>query len=294
MIPEVSAIIPSYNEGERIIVACLKVLEILSRLGCQAEIIPVSDGSTDGSPEDLRALAAEIPQIRPIIYRENRGKGAAVRAGILATRGQKVFFTDADLAAPAEEVPHLLRALDTFPVVIGSRTVPGARILVPQPWQRRLGGYLFRWLVEWAFSLGIADTQCGFKGFRQEAARDIFRRCRVNGFAFDVEILLWARRLGYKIYELPIDWRDGGRSSVRPATAAAMLVDVWRLKLANPAQRAVNKGMIGPGVRAGKDRALSSHKIHKIKVGFVGRKNRIFPGREVAATAGRSDNRAAP
>lgn len=292
MMPEVSAIIPSYNEGERIIVACLKVLETLSRLGCQAEIIPVSDGSTDGSPEDLRALAAEIPQIRPIICQENRGKGAAVRAGILSARGQKVFFTDADLATPVAEIPLLLSLLDSFPIVIGSRAVRGAHILEPQPWQRRLSGHLFRWLVEWVFSLEIADTQCGFKGFRQEVARDIFSRCRVDGFAFDVEILLWARRLGYKIYELPICWRDGGRSSVRPATAAAMLVDVWRLKLANPARRAVNKGMSGPGVRAGKDRALSRHKIHK--GGFAGRKNRIFPGREVVAMAGRADNRVAP
>lgn len=217
--PWLSVVIPAYNEERRLPFTLGAILANLRGRLRPFEIVVADDGSVDGTA----ALAAAAgPEVRALRL-PHGGKGSAVRAGVLASSGELVLVTDADLSTPIEELDRLLAALDRCDVAIGSRNVAGARVAVRQGADRRLMGRVFNLLVRALLLPGLRDTQCGVKLFRREVAHAVFERCRSDGFAFDVEALWLARRLGYRVAEVAVEWRNSPDSRVRP------LVDVPRM-----------------------------------------------------------------
>jgi dolichyl-phosphate beta-glucosyltransferase len=211
-----SIVIPAYNEEKRIGASLEKIVAYLAGRPFTAELVAVDDGSTDRTAGVVReTLEGRIPY-RLIRFDANHGKGAAVKAGVLASAGRAVLFTDADLSTPIEELDKFLPRLDEgYDVVIGSRAIPGCDIRVPQARPRQAMGKFFNRLVRLFVMKGCRDTQCGFKLFRREAALDLFSRLGTSGFAFDVEVLLLARKLGCRVAEVPVVWCDSPPSRVR-------------------------------------------------------------------------------
>jgi dolichyl-phosphate beta-glucosyltransferase len=229
-----SIVIPALNEEKRL-PDTLAAIERWCQLNLEgAEIIVVDDGSSDRTSDVARELAARSPPpvtIRVLRNATNRGKGASVRAGILAAAEPYVLMSDADLSTPIEEVEKLASAIHHRDVAIGSRAARGADIQVHQPLHRELMGKTFNKLVQLLVTGGIRDTQCGFKLFRREVAQQIFSRTRVDRFAFDVEVIYLARKLGYRIEEVPVVWRNSPASTVDPVRdAARMFVDLLRIR----------------------------------------------------------------
>lgn len=222
--PRYSVVIPAYNEAGRL-PRTLELVNIFLRSGqWPHEILVVDDGSQDRTAEVVRAFAAVHPEVRLLQQPRNRGKGAAIQAGVAATRGELVLFSDADLSTPIEELPRLEAALaDGAAVAIASRAVAGARIEEHQPFYREWMGKSFNRMVQWLVLPGLHDTQCGFKLFRGEAARALFPQLTIPGFGFDVEVLYVARRQGLVIREVPVAWRNSRQSKVSP------LRDAWRM-----------------------------------------------------------------
>jgi dolichyl-phosphate beta-glucosyltransferase len=222
-------VIPAYNEARRLPRTLERLASYLDgRLSY--ELLVVDDGSRDGTADAARGAVAPPPSV--LRHEPNRGKGYAVRQGMAAARGERVLMTDADLSSPIEELPRLMAALDGgYQVAIGSRAAPGAQIEVHQPWRREWSGRAFNVCVRLLALPGIADTQCGFKLFDGEAARQVFPRCRLDGFAFDVEALFVARRLGYRIAEVPVRWRNDDATRVSLLAGARAFADLARLRL---------------------------------------------------------------
>lgn len=215
--PYLSIIVPAYNEEARLAPTLTAMLDYLRARGHPFEIIVVDDGSTDGTSELVRGFADDMPEVRLLRLAENRGKGYAVRSGVVNACGARVLFADADGSTPIEEVERLEAALEAgAAVAIGSRAVRGAGVKVKAQLHRRLIGRAFHGLVETLTVHGIKDTQCGFKLFRADVAQDLFSRMRMCGFSFDVEVLLMAQRNGHRIAEVPVNWehRDGSRVSL--------------------------------------------------------------------------------
>src|SRR4051812_4738556 len=222
---DLSVIIPAYNEAMRIGPTLERIHAFLSRLAggvMRYEILVVDDGSSDGTADVVDGIAASIPCLRAIRSRPNRGKGAAVRAGMLAARGQGRVMCDADCSMPPEEMPKLLAqgnpgaAGGGAPIAIASRYADGARVPTTQPLYRRLWSRLCNRIIQRSLVPGIRDTQCGFKAFTAQAADDLFARGRIDGWAFDLEILALARRRGFAIAEVAVTWTDDKRSRVSP------------------------------------------------------------------------------
>jgi len=228
-----SIVVPAYNEARRLARTLPGVIEYATRLGESAEIIVVDDGSTDGTADVAAALARPGDPVVVIRSSPNRGKGAAVRRGMLAARFDHVLFTDVDLSTPIEDAAKLRAALVRgADVAIGSRRLAESDIQVRQPWLREVAGRTFSGLVSLLLLPGIRDSQCGFKIFRRPAARDLFDRQLLDGFGFDAEVLWLARRLGYRVAEVPIVWRDDNRSKVRLIRdSGGMLLDLGRVRL---------------------------------------------------------------
>jgi dolichyl-phosphate beta-glucosyltransferase len=210
-------IIPAFNEAARLPRVLDEVVEYLDGRGQPWEILVVDDGSTDGTPDMVQAMARRHPGIRLIRCPRNEGKGAAVRRGMLAARGAWRLFTDADGATPIAELKRLEIALGAgADVAIGSRGLADPAVSVGARRHRVVAGRIFNRIVAWAGLRGIADSQCGFKAFSAAVAVALFEPLRTRGFAFDVELLLHARRRGYRITEVPVNWTDkpGSKSSV--------------------------------------------------------------------------------
>ncbi len=226
-----SVVIPAYNEVARLEPTLRRVIDYCRAQHPDFEILVVDDGSTDGTPALVERVAADEERVRLIALGANRGKGAAVRTGVLAARGREVLFSDADLATPIEELDNLrLRLADGCDIAIGSRAAPGADIRVRQHPVRELMGRTFNLMVRLAALGGIRDTQCGFKLFRRAAALDLFGRARLDGFAFDVEVL-WLARGRYQVAEVPVVWSHIDDSKVSPGgDAARMFVDLLRIR----------------------------------------------------------------
>jgi dolichyl-phosphate beta-glucosyltransferase len=227
-----SIVIPAYNEERRLPGTLERIRAHVGGPGYDAEIIVVDDGSRDGTLKTVRKLRDSMPFLRDVSYGANRGKGYAVRAGVAAATKDAILFSDADLSTPIEDLEKLWgwygRGWD---VVIASRALPGSLREKRQPLYRELMGDVFRWLVSLLVVRGFRDTQCGFKLFRASAARRIFERVRTDGFAFDVEVLMRARELGYRTAEVPVVWRDSPASRVRPVRdSARMLLDLLRMR----------------------------------------------------------------
>jgi dolichyl-phosphate beta-glucosyltransferase len=229
-----SIVIPAYNEEKRIAKSLRAVFDYLAAKPFGAEIIVVDDGSTDRTAEAAAAaLAGRVPH-RVLKRGKNIGKGYSVREGVLASSGQAVLFTDADLSTPIEELDKFLPRLEEgYDIVIGSRALPGCDIRVPQAAPRRAMGRFFNRLVRLFVMKGsrCPDTQCGFKVFRRAAAVDLFSRLETKGFSFDVELLVLAGKAGYRVAEVPIVWCDSPPSRVRIVRSSwQMLRDLLRIR----------------------------------------------------------------
>ncbi|MEZ4398704.1 MAG: glycosyltransferase family 2 protein [Kofleriaceae bacterium] len=233
--PSISIIIPAYNEEARIGPSLERVLSYAAARWTAYEVVVVDDGSRDGTVAVVEALAASCPALRVVRLPANAGKGAAVKAGVLASRGAHVLFSDADLSTPITELARLEQALRAgADVAIGSRAVPGD-VARAQPLLRRLQGRGFHWVVR---ALGfravatVRDTQCGFKLFKGAVARALFRELTLTGFAFDVELLELACGR-FRVAEVPVAWTHADGSKVRPGIdAARMLRDLVRIRWA--------------------------------------------------------------
>jgi len=229
--PALSLVIPAYNEEKRLPVALARIAEWLgSRTpAVRTEVLVVDDGSSDRTAAVAEKTAAGLGlEFRVLRLPANRGKGAAVREGVLASAGDHVLVTDADLSTPIEEIEKLLAC--GAPVAIGSRAVDATLVKQRQSIFRVASGKAFNLLVRLLVVSGIRDTQCGFKLFRRDAAREVFSRASVDRFAFDVEALLLARRLGYTIAEVPVLWFNSPDTRVGLGAGLEAFVALFRIR----------------------------------------------------------------
>ena len=211
--PQLSIVVPAYNEAARIELTLERVMSCVEKQGWDAEVLVVDDGSKDATPQIVQRWMQRYPRLHLIKNEGNRGKGFSVRNGLLQAAGEVVMFTDADLSAPMEEAELLLAALaDGADVAIGSRWMDKARQTIHQPLYRRFFGRCFNWVTRTIMGLPFKDTQCGFKAFKRPAAQIIFRLQRIERWGFDPEILFIARKLGYEIREVPVTWGHDERS----------------------------------------------------------------------------------
>ena len=218
--PELSFVVPVFNEEQVLERTFAELLPFAEGLGRTFEVICVDDGSRDGSAALLAAAAERDPRVRVFALPRNRGKGAAVRRGVLEARGANVLFLDADLSTPMDEAPGFLGALDAgYDVVLGNRRAPGADITRHQPWLRQSLGKGFTLLTSTLLAPGVQDFTCGFKAFRGEAARAIFARSTLDGWAFDAELVVIAQEQKFKLVQVPVKWHHEDDTKVRLISA---------------------------------------------------------------------------
>ena len=211
--PQLSIVIPAYNESARIENALERVMHCVETQGWDAEVLVVDDGSKDATPDIVHQWMLRYPRLHLVQNNGNRGKGFSVRNGLLQAAGEIVMFTDADLSAPMEEAERLFAAIaDGADVAIGSRWMDRTRQTIHQPLYRRFFGRCFNWVTRTIMGLPFKDTQCGFKAFKRPAAQIVFRLQRIERWGFDPEILFIARKLGYDIREVPVTWGHDERS----------------------------------------------------------------------------------
>jgi len=232
--PDLSIIVPAYNEERRLGATLERIGTYLSDCGISAEIIVVDDGSTDATCEVALGIAERLALPLQLLRNDgNRGKGCSVRQGALGSAGRLVLFSDADLSTPIEEFERLRAPIEAgdADIAIASRGMPESKLAVRQPFWRESMGRVFNRIVRTLALGGFSDTQCGFKLFTRAAADAVFPRQTLDGFAFDVEVLVIARRLGFRIAEVPVTWIDSRASKVSPGgDAARMLRDVLKVR----------------------------------------------------------------
>lgn len=219
--PLLSIIIPAFNEEKRLPRSLDRITAFVQQQNENMEVLVVENGSSDRTSEVAEAYAARHPFVR--VLHSEKGKGAAVRTGMLAGRGRYLFMCDSDLSMPIEEVRKFLPpALSDYDVAIASREGPGAH-RYGEPWYRHLMGRVFNFIIRVLAIPQLQDTQCGFKSFRREVGREIFGMQTMQGWSFDVEALFIALRRGYRVVSVPIDWYFDADSRIRP------LQDTWRM-----------------------------------------------------------------
>jgi dolichyl-phosphate beta-glucosyltransferase len=215
-----SIVIPAFQEAERIGESLRKILAYVRTENLDAEVIVVDDGSKDATAEVSRLACAEFPEVSSnvIRYEENRGKGFAVKTGLLASSGEIAIFSDADLSTPIEELPKLVSPIENgdFDLTFGSRAIDRNLIGNRQPWRREQGGKVFNLIVRILTKLPFWDTQCGFKAFRMSKFRPLLDVMKIDRFGFDVEFLYVANLAKLKLKEIPVVWNhcDGTTISV--------------------------------------------------------------------------------
>ena len=226
-----SVVVPAYNEEKRIERTLLSVVQYLESQSYSYEIIVVNDGSEDGTAGVVTRLSRGAPAIRMIDYKENRGKGWAVKQGMLSAKGALRLFMDADNSTTVDQfervIPHFEGGAD---IVIGSRRVEGARITLHQSWFRENLGRVFNLVVRSINGLHIEDTQAGFKAFTAEAAESIFPLQSIWGWSFDVEVLNIADALGLSVKEVPIEWRNDPGSHVSLIDSFGIISDIFKVR----------------------------------------------------------------
>ncbi len=244
-----SVIIPAYNEEKRLPKTLEEIDRYLSRQSYPSagsgqasyEILVVNDGSKDKTAETVKSLIPKIKNLKLIDNKENKGKGGVVRQGMLEAKGGYRLFTDADNSTSIDQIekmwPYLKGtcpepAEGGYDIVVGSRDIKGAVLDPPQPFLRNAilgeGFKLFRKIIIGLW--GIEDTQCGFKCFTGESAENIFPKCKINRFAFDPEILVISKKLGYKIKEIPVYWKNDLESKVKFKSMAKMAIDLFKIR----------------------------------------------------------------
>ena len=251
--PTLSLVLPAYNEADRIGPALDELFGYLRRRGEAArdgapgsghlperlDVLVVDDGSVDGTADLVRARPeatadGDGPTTLRVLTVPHGGKGAAVRAGMLAATTDLIIFTDADMATPPDMLPLLVEALADHDIALGSRIQPdGSDMRKSQPWYRRMLGKGFHLLASVWVVGPVKDTQCGFKGFSRDAAHDLFARQHVQSIVFDVELIYLARKRGYRMTVVPIRWSDrrGSRMRARPGLALQVAWDLFRIPL---------------------------------------------------------------
>ena len=229
----ISIIIPAYNEEKRLPATLRQVISYLQRGGWVfAEIVVVDDGSADGTAGVAQQMRAEYPNLHVLRNPGNRGKGYAVRHGIEKCSADWALFTDADLSAPIEELDKLWHAAAhrNAQLVVGSRALDRSLIGTHQSWFRETAGRIFNLVMRLTTGLPFHDTQCGFKLFEVQAAREIFRRQLLDGFGFDVEVLFIGRLLGYREFEVPVRWNDVAGTKVSTWRGLAAFLDPFEVR----------------------------------------------------------------
>jgi glycosyltransferase involved in cell wall biosynthesis len=226
-----SVIIPAHNEARRLPPTIAEILDFLRAQSYRSEVLVVENGSSDDTFALAQAMAREEPGLR-VLREKERGKGLAVRRGILEARGEYRLFSDADLSVPVSEISRFLPPLLTdFDVAIASRELPGA-VRIAEPAWRHLVGRTFNAMIRVMLLPGFQDTQCGFKCFRAGPAEDVFLRQRLSGMAFDAEVIYIARCRGYRIKEVPTPWRFNPDSRVRlMRDSIEMACDLARIRM---------------------------------------------------------------
>jgi dolichyl-phosphate beta-glucosyltransferase len=230
--PLLSVVIPAFNESDRLPSTVASLQAFLREDGRVAEIIIVDDGSLDDTSAKVRQIALTEPRVRLIRLPQNRGKGYAVRTGVVNAAGTRVLFADADGATPFEELLRLDAALNSgADVAIGSRALHDRSTRVEARAYRRIAGRMFHAVVRLFAVRAISDTQCGFKLFDAAVAHDLFSRMRMTGYSFDVEVLVMAQRSGYRVAEIPVNWTHIPGSKVRVVRdGLRMARDVLRIR----------------------------------------------------------------
>jgi dolichyl-phosphate beta-glucosyltransferase len=231
--PALSIVIPCYNEEQRLPRTLDHIVRFMEGRHVSYELILVDDGSADGTRMIMDSAADRYPTVRIEALPRNRGKGRALAVGVAAASGDEVLVTDADLSTPIEELDNLQAAIDSGAgVAIASRAVKGSRIELSQPVYRVVMGKVFNLIVQLVLLPGIWDTQCGFKLFRADVARQAFAALSTDGFGYDPEVLYLARKHGVKITEVPVVWRNSAPTKVSPVRSSLdMLRHVVRVRL---------------------------------------------------------------
>ncbi|MFY9621241.1 MAG: dolichyl-phosphate beta-glucosyltransferase [Pyrinomonadaceae bacterium] len=237
MPPQLTIVVPAYNEAARLGRSLSRIVEYLNEHFESSEVIVVDDGSTDDTAGVAeRAIAKSgVVSARVIRYEQNRGKGYAVRVGLLSAAAEVVLFTDADLSTPITETPKLVDPIQSgeFDVTFGSRALDRSLIGVHQPWRREQGGRLFNLIVRAATGLPFWDTQCGFKAFRMSVCRPLIESVQIDRFGFDVELIYVAHLAELRLSEIPVRWNNDAASKVSVIRDSFRMVDeVWRIRRA--------------------------------------------------------------
>ena len=238
--PFLSIIIPAFNEEVRLPSTLAQVRDFIHRQPFASEVIVIENGSTDGTLGIAQAFASEVPHFT-VIHEERKGKGLAVKRGMLEARGDCRFMCDADLSMPVDEISRFLPPLvEDFDVAIASREAAGAR-RYNEPVYRHLGGRAINLVIRSLALPGLQDTQCGFKCFRGEIARELFTNLTISGWSFDVEILYLARMRGCRIAEIPIPWYFNPQSKLSLVSDTIRMVsDIFKIR------RNARQGVYGP------------------------------------------------
>jgi dolichyl-phosphate beta-glucosyltransferase len=216
--PLLSLVIPAYNEQNRLPVTFQQIREHITRWAFPFELIVVVEPSQDRTLKLAREEARSLPNLVVLTDSKRRGKGFAVRSGMLQAHGSYIFFSDADLSTPLEDLDKALALLQhdqSIDVLVGNRQHPNSQIVQYQSMMRECMGKVFNRMVRALAGLNLSDTQCGFKGFRHRAAKEIFGRQRTDGFSFDVEVLLLAKAMNFSVVETPVRWKNSPVSHVR-------------------------------------------------------------------------------
>jgi len=216
--PFLSVVIPCYNEEKRIVAGLTTLVLFLKKQNYSWKIVAVDDGSTDKTQLLLKKQLKGLPH-QLLKHPQNRGKGRALRTGVLAATGKYIVFSDIDLSTPPDQLPQLLAALKTHDLAIGVRRHPKSRVIKHQPKLREFLGHIFTKLTNYLVVPQVIDVTCGFKGFRSHVGQHLFTQSKVDRWAFDAEILFLARKYAYSIAQIPVVWADN------PATRVHLLQD---------------------------------------------------------------------
>lgn len=232
IIKSISVVIPAFNEEDRIGATIQKIYDYLKEKSETFEIIVVDDGSSDNTVDVVRNASERIKNIKVLSNGSNKGKGFSVRNGILNSTCSLVLISDADLSTPIEEIEKFFPWIDSgYDIVIGSRGLEESEILKKQPWYRQSMGKTFNEMVKILVLNDFDDTQCGFKIFKSDAAKRVFSLSKIDGFAFDVEILFIAKKMGFRTKEVPVRWINSPQSRVKiMRDPLKMFLDLFRIR----------------------------------------------------------------